>query len=395
MGTNDTSDASRHTGEPSDIGDHGGTGDSEPDTRPISVVSPRAVSRHRPAPGRWTPSARGGYASHARTEPIPPVSQLSGSIEVEFTASQGVLSVPDDEAEEVTREPVVRRTKVVLTAPSDKPRTPRDEDTRVYAAPPGGLGKFDLGSVPASVTPPRTWRRAAWFSGAASGAAVVAMLLAGTALVSDPAEDAQALDRWPDHHSAPPSAIPDHGGNGATRTDENDDRSVGRGENGERGAESTGPTITSSSSGTTSVSAAGRTVDTGPGTTDNGIAASSTRPQKPPITPATTDAARVALWAPHDTDTLAQRSQDYFNTVTEDPEAAHAMTTGELAAAGPEGLADKYADVAYFEVREVYVDASEGYTLNTVDVTYVDGSREQQTRKLVFGTDDRIEADVV
>ena len=98
MGTNDTSDASRHTGEPSVIGDHGGTGDSEPDTRPISVVSPRAVSRHRPAPGRWTPSARGGYASHARTEPIPPVSQLSGSIEVEFTASQGVLSVPDDEA---------------------------------------------------------------------------------------------------------------------------------------------------------------------------------------------------------------------------------------------------------------------------------------------------------
>ncbi|WP_298177145.1 hypothetical protein [Saccharomonospora sp.] len=315
---------------------------------------------------------------------------MSGSIDVEFTTSQGVLSVPGDE---VPEEPAIQRTKVTLTAPPDEPRAPAEEDIRVYVAPPGGLGKFNLGSVPASVTPPRTWRRAAWFSGAASGAAVVAMLLAGTALVSDSDEDAQALNRWPEH-SAPPSVLHDDGGNGTPRTGDVDSRTPERdGTTEPSGSATSHPR---SETGTVSVSEAGRPIDgTAEDEHDVAAAPSSTRPEKPPVTPATTDAARVALWAPHDTETLAQRSQDYFNTVTEDPEAAHAMTTGELAAAGSEGIAAKYEDIAYFEVREVYVDAGKGHTLNTVDVTYADGTTEQQTRKLVFGSDDRIEADIV
>ena len=37
----------------------------------------------------------------------------------------------------------------------------------------------------------------------------------------------------------------------------------------------------------------------------------------------------------------------------------------------------------------------EGYTLNTLDVTYVDGTSERQTRKLVFSEDELIEADTL
>ncbi len=120
-------------------------------------------------------------------------------------------------------------------------------------------------------------------------------------------------------------------------------------------------------------------------------------PRKPPVTPAPTstedDGENVGiLRTGHDAETLAQRSQDFFNTVTEDPEAAHALTTGELAEQGPEGLAQRYADVAYFEVRHVHIDTDEGVTVNTLRITRPDGSTTEETRRLTFAADDRISA---
>src|ERR1043165_8076446 len=49
-----------------------------------------------------------------------------------------------------------------------------------------GLHKFDLGSIPASVTPPRTWRKAAWFAVGASLAVVFGLAFAAAALVGSP-----------------------------------------------------------------------------------------------------------------------------------------------------------------------------------------------------------------
>lgn len=63
--------------------------------------------------------------------------------------------------------------------PSDVPSNPLEETW-----PTGGLHKFDLGMVPASVTPPRTWRRAAWFTVVSSAAALGGLLLASSALVT-------------------------------------------------------------------------------------------------------------------------------------------------------------------------------------------------------------------
>ncbi|HKN99630.1 MAG TPA: hypothetical protein VJX10_21090, partial [Pseudonocardiaceae bacterium] len=42
---------------------------------------------------------------------------------------------------------------------------------------------FNLGSIPASVTPPRSWRRAAWFTVLASVAALAGLLVIGALLV--------------------------------------------------------------------------------------------------------------------------------------------------------------------------------------------------------------------
>ncbi len=364
--------------------------DRGPDTGPIL---PSAGHRHRPAPGTWTPPAGGGGACHARTEEIPRITSPIAN-DVGFTSASGLLPLPDDAPE--TERTRGRRRRVLLTAPTSEAQGSGDENVRVRVPRSGGLSKFNLGSVPASVTPPRTWRKAAWFASAASGAAVAAMLVVGTAFVSDPAEDARALQTWPEHSSRQPT-LPGNGGNDNPRTEAHTTAAPD-----DDGSDAAGDVE--------AVPAAHRGKDSTPGSDDggdrtvvadepgdgDGVPGTVTpTPSKPPVTPAPTDSAPVVLWAPHDGDTLAQRSQDYFNTVTEDPDAAHALTTGELAAQGPDGLAAKYSDVAYFEVHEVYVDPHEGYTLNTVEVTYVDGTSEQQTRKLVFSDDDLIAADTL
>ncbi|QTR01450.1 hypothetical protein J7S33_18795, partial [Saccharothrix algeriensis] len=46
-----------------------------------------------------------------------------------------------------------------------------------------GLRKFDIGLVPASVTPPRTWQRAAWFAVLSSAAVLVGLAFAAATLV--------------------------------------------------------------------------------------------------------------------------------------------------------------------------------------------------------------------
>jgi len=51
-----------------------------------------------------------------------------------------------------------------------------------WLEPPTGLRKFNLGTIPASVTPPRTWRRAAWFAGGTAAFVACALGLAAIAL---------------------------------------------------------------------------------------------------------------------------------------------------------------------------------------------------------------------
>ncbi len=63
-----------------------------------------------------------------------------------------------------------------------------------------GLRMFNLGTIPASVTPPRSWRRAAWFTVAASMAALAGLVVLGALLVGPTQERGQttALPYFPD-----------------------------------------------------------------------------------------------------------------------------------------------------------------------------------------------------
>ncbi|GGM58810.1 hypothetical protein GCM10012275_32490 [Longimycelium tulufanense] len=69
-----------------------------------------------------------------------------------------------------------------------------------------GLRSFDLGTVPASVTPPRSWRRAAWFSVSASCAVLAALTAIGSTVV--PTRSHQRLEGMPGYPSAFP--FPSH-----------------------------------------------------------------------------------------------------------------------------------------------------------------------------------------
>ncbi|MBB3049074.1 hypothetical protein FHS23_000069 [Prauserella isguenensis] len=308
-----------------------------------------------------------------------------------------------------------RHTPVPAAASTPVAATTGGDDTdEVSVRPVDGLGTFDLGSVPASVTPPSTWRRAAWFASLSSGAVVVAMLVAGTLLVG-PDEQSAAVDGWPDRNGAVAPLLPE----------ERDDR----------GGQQPVPPTSSTTSSTTSTSGSpsetetpretaapdpvrdgspGRpaqptgsdpSATTGPGSgapsdsapsdsAPSDSAPPSTSLSKPPPTPASTSTAQQLYFRrAHDTEAMAQRSQAFFDRVTEDPQAAHELTSGELRKQGPEGLERRYADIAYFEVEHIAIDQYEGVTDNTVRVTYEDGTTVEQTRRLTFDDSEKISSD--
>lgn len=263
---------------------------------------------------------------------------------------------------------------------------------RVYVAPPEtGLGSFDLGSVPASVTPPRTWRKAAWFATASSGGVVVALLFAGSALVGKPAPD-QAGEAW----------IPGLGGGLPTVEGERivpgpADQSSDSATSGRRSSANTRtsadparpPDSVRSPNGTTPEGVIASTTAIPTRSTGGGSTSAPTTtpvPQKPPPTPAPYDAdpPRFQFTPPPAPQQLAQDSQSYLDSVTEDPQAAYAMTTGELEQEGPHGLEQKYADVAYFQVEHVDVHQYDSKTVCTVKLVRKNGSESTEQRTLTF-----------
>lgn len=318
-----------------------------------------------------------------------------------FPASHGDLPLDDDEADDEA-EPVAesraelaaRRTRVSLVSPQPRDADQEDDEVRIYAAPPiDGLGGFTIGSVPASVTPPKTWKKAAWFATGASGAVVVGLLFAGSYLVGKPVADQAVQGAWPGYQGAPtvidptgePAQTSREGGSAAgPDSSSRPDQPAGRTSGGGAGpVDGTVPPPADDSSTT-------------PGTTGTATPGTSARPQKPPITPAQRETPVKPPWwysFPPDAQTMGDNSEKFFNTVTTDPAAASAVTTGDLHDKGPQALAERYAGIAYFEVRKISVDQQRGVTVNTVEITHTDGSKTIEERTLTFGDGDKIAAD--
>lgn len=295
---------------------------------------------------------------------------------------------------EPPRDKAARRTKVTLTAPT--PRRPKrvepDEEVRVYLAPPvDGLGTFDLGSVPASVTPPKTWRKAAWFAAAASALVVVGLLFAGSYLVGKPAEQQQSQGGWPGYRggnpltdlSGTPETPPQGGAAGKPSGSEDEQEPSSRDD---RSSSNPGTGIGSDGSAPPGPAPG----PDGPATTGPPVP-SKERPQKPPVVPAARTTTPAPWYAAQpDAKAMGDNTELFLNAVTTDPHEASTVTSGGLREQGVQGLRERYADVAYFEVKRVSIDQRRGVTVSTVEVTHKDGTKTIEQRTLTFGDDEKI-----
>ncbi|MET9001132.1 hypothetical protein [Amycolatopsis sp. NPDC004169] len=375
--------ARRHPAEPAECGFSGRLAGPEVDSHPfrapaappdppVSGLLPLPQPRDRRPAAPLFPAAHGSLPLDAFEDPEPDEPPV-----VESHAEQ-----------------VARRTRVSLAAPAPRCVDVDEEDVRIYSAPPlDGLGGFTIGSVPASVTPPKTWRKAAWFATGASGAVVVGLLCAGSFLVGKPPMDQAVQGSWPGYQGVPTLADPtgEHrpptqGGSaaGPESTSRTDDDAAGRTAAG-GGAGPVDDAVPPPTEGTTET-----------GTPTTGPAGPSAAPRKPPVTPAQRETPVKPPWwysFPPDAQTMGDNSEKFFNTVTTDPAAASSVTTGRLHDQGPQALAERYAGIAYFEVKKVSIDQQRGVTVNTLEVTHTDGTKTIEQRTLTFGDGDKITAD--
>ncbi|MFF0146750.1 hypothetical protein [Amycolatopsis sulphurea] len=374
----------------------------------LDGAEPRQVSGALPVPEEhraFAPPGRGlpqptGQAPRSRRE------------QVETTTVDRAPAAPEEapKSPETNAEPPKRQRVSLCTAgaASEMRQEPEeDSEIQVYAAPVfDGLGNFDLGSVPASVTPPKTWRKAAWFATGASGAVVVGLLFAGTFLVGGPATTTDALGGgWPGRQNGGrpdlSALLPSDGPHGGSAAD-TPERHTGETTPDEAPADQASGT-TPGTRGTGITTGAGATTDTGSssaGTPTGGSASptpsttpSSSEPQKPPVTPAERETTPSIYYASHNTKKMGDNSEKFFNNVTTNPSEASSVTSGNLQQQGSQGLRKRYADVAYFEVKKVTIDPDHNTTVNTVEVTHDDGRKSTEQQTLTFDDTGKITDD--
>ncbi|WP_436492307.1 hypothetical protein [Actinokineospora sp. HUAS TT18] len=279
---------------------------------------------------------------------------------------------------------------------SDVPRVrprqahpPREQDTDVLPviaglfpdAPATGLAKFDLGSIPASVTPPRSWRHAAWFAVAASIMVLLGLAYAASTLVTGPRKP-EMVDALPGLPSGPEIPI-----------------------------ELPGDSLMSQRPSTTSAAPSSSKAQPKP-TTGRIEPNPPAQPQRPvstsavpaPTTTATTKPTptRTTVETPVlvgpvvDTKAIGDRTETYFRAVTQDPEAAYAMTTGQARRDGQDEIQRRYAEISRVEVQRMTIDANKSTTRSTLKVYRKDGTVGTEERVLTFtyGTNPKITQDV-
>lgn len=269
-----------------------------------------------------------------------------------------------------------------LPAEGTSVRTPQESEAADADAdtPPQGLRKFDLGIVPASVTPPRSWRRAAWFAVGTSAAVVCGLAVAAVRLVGAPAGDTidalpafptQELGTLPIDETAPP---PRTAHTSSSRSPSRPRPDTARRTN---DAPPPGPP------GTSRPGSAGGHPTTGPADTV-------TRPAPPART-----TVGPAPLTPTNPEEMGDRTERYFALVTDDPATAHEMCTGGMESEGPEGIAARYAGVERIEVRAITIDRNHALTTSTVKIVHDDGTETVVQRRLTFtwGGDPKISDD--
>jgi hypothetical protein len=296
----------------------------------------RARGKHRPGTDSWIPLPEPGH-HHVHTKAV--------------VAPPGILLTE--------KSPPVEPVEIVITT-----------------TPITGLRSFDLGTVPASVTPPRTWRKAAWFAVAASAGVLIALAMAAAAFVGRPSQwtTIDALPGLPgatDLITTPPSAE----ASSPSRTSTVNSSA-------ESPSSSASPDLVRTDSSTHMGGDPGAPVTT---SSEPAMSTDPGDPERNTMTP-------LVMSSPVDAQAIGDRTEEYYATVVDDPNAAYAMTSGPMQSEGPSGIKRRYQDVTDVQVEKITIDPGSARTTNTVRLHHRDGSVTTQKRVLTFsaGDDPRI-----
>ncbi|MER7077969.1 hypothetical protein SAMN02982929_06109 [Saccharopolyspora kobensis] len=259
-----------------------------------------------------------------------------------------------------------RRTGSAIDRTPAVPRAAAATDPLVDTAPVGGLHKFDLGMVPASVTPPRSWRKAAWFAIASSAAALGGLVLVTSMLSGTTRIDGLDLPTGPMPRGGEyPPLLPD---------DERDRYFLTGDPTRPQAVRPTGSVLPEPPSDAVGPPPA-------PGTATTPRPSGSARPTPTTTRPRTTEMPQLLSFT--DTDGMKRRSDDYYAAIGRgDLRAAYALTTGQLAEEGYEAFAARYSGADSIEVVDVYVTPTT--TVHTLRVTDPDGSVRSERRELRY-----------
>lgn len=233
-----------------------------------------------------------------------------------------------------------------------------------------GLRKFNIGLVPASVTPPRTWKHAAWFAVVSSAGVLIGLAIAAAKLVgsSGPVEHIG----MPDNPANVP-IVTDFG----TRTTK---------PSASAGAPETRPQAPGRASGTASAWSSGSGI---PGSSTSGGAGptTATTPGAPvgiPSTPPTVTTLPNREKPVVDASAIASRTEKFYEDMAANTDTAMALTTETFRSNTETVLEQRFADVSLIEVKQISVDPNKGITISTLRITKKDGTASTEQRELTF-----------
>lgn len=236
--------------------------------------------------------------------------------------------------------------------------------------PPGGLRAFDLGNIPASVTPPSSWRRAACFA-VATSCAVMAALSTATVMLAGKPREVHTIDALPSQptHRLVITDLPATGLASDLAT----------------------PRHTVTTPQPPAVPVLPPPDRTAPNEPADGVelttlsALTSMVDVLPPAEAA----------AASNTDPLSDLAQLYYSQVTEDAAAATRLTTGRALAEGVPGIQARYPNAVRISVTDIQIDPHRSLVRVALEILHTDGSTstELRTLRVTSGPDPKIAED--
>jgi hypothetical protein len=224
-----------------------------------------------------------------------------------------------------------------------------------------GLRKFNIGLVPASVTPPRTWKRAAWFAVISSVLVLVGLSVAAAKLVGGGgAVETVGLPGYP-------SDVPFISGLPTSPTS---------------------PSVTGTHPSAAKPVPGAAVPGTGARTFGSSAARSASNTTSSGTAPPVITTVPVSQTPVVDGGKIAQRTASFYQEMAANADTALALTTDTVRSNADALLEGRLADISLIEVKEIVVDPSKGLTVSLLQVTKKDGSVSTEKRELSFTVGD-------